>query len=135
MIKEALVKSSLVLLITFAAVLLTSGCKGKRIYVNMLNLSGPWDGTETHPYKTIQEGINAAKSGERVLVMDNAYFENVTLKPGVDLQPWKGTPKIAGSQGSPTILAKGNNAIVGFVIRGGSTGIKIDLEEFRGHLI
>lgn len=93
----------------------------------MLNLSGPWDGTETNPFKTIQDGINAAKSGERVLVMDNAYFENVTLKEGVDLEPWKGTPKIAGSSGSPTILAKGDNTIAGFVIRGGDAGIKVEL--------
>jgi hypothetical protein len=125
--KEIFVKISLVLLTFYVGLFLILGCTTKSIYVNMLNLTGPWDGTETHPYKTIQDGINAAKSGERVLVMDNAYFENITLKEGVDLEPWKGTPKIAGSSGSPTILAKGDNAIVGFVIRGGDAGIKVEL--------
>ncbi len=119
-------KTSQFLLTACVALLLLPGCKPDRVYVNMLNLSGPWDGSEAHPYKTIQEGINNAKSGDRVLVMDNAYFENVTLKAGVDLESWKGTPKLAGTLTAPTILAKGDNAIVGLMIRGGTAGIKVE---------
>lgn len=118
-------KTSQFLLAVCVALLLLPGCKPDRVYVNMLNLSGPWDGSEAHPYKTIQDGIKNAKTGDRVLVMDNAYFENVTLKAGVDLESWKGTPKLAGTLSGPTILAKGDNAIVGLMIRGGTAAISV----------
>jgi parallel beta-helix repeat protein len=46
---------------------------GKTIYVNCNNTQGPWDGTLEHPYRTIQDGVNASKNGDTVFVFEGNY--------------------------------------------------------------
>ena len=42
------------------------------IYVDASNTSGPWNGTWSYPYRTIQDGIDAAQDDE-VVVADGTY--------------------------------------------------------------
>ena len=51
------------------------------IYVDDSNVSGIEDGTQTYPYNTIQEGVDAATAGYEVWVDDsgNAYTEQVIM--------------------------------------------------------
>lgn len=58
---------------------------GSTIYVDANNMSGIEDGTQAHPYNTIQEGLGVALSGDTVRTAAATYFENITLKDGVTL--------------------------------------------------
>lgn len=49
------------------------------LYVDASNTGGPWDGSQPHPYRTIQDGINASLSGDTVIVAPEHYYENVIL--------------------------------------------------------
>lgn len=100
-------------------------------YVDQSNTSGPWTGTEDAPFRTIQEGLNAAGRGDRVLVNGGYYDENVTMRRGAKLLPWEArlspSVTIVGAAGAPVIRATGDNVITGLVIQGGSAGIGMDL--------
>ncbi|MBN1796493.1 MAG: C10 family peptidase [Sedimentisphaerales bacterium] len=45
---------------------------------------GMENGTEDYPFSTIQRGINAGKSGMKVIVKPNIYYENIDFK-GIDI--------------------------------------------------
>jgi parallel beta-helix repeat protein len=47
----------------------------KTIYVDDNNTEGPWDGTLEHPYRTIQDGVNASHNGDTVFVFNGYYYE------------------------------------------------------------
>jgi hypothetical protein len=40
------------------------GTAGATIYVDDDNVAGPWDGTLSFPYRTIQDGINNTSEGD-----------------------------------------------------------------------
>lgn len=118
--------------ITLVIMLLTLGCESEIIHVDKSNTTGPWDGTIKHPYKTVQNGLNAAKADKRYIVEvhGGVYKENVAMKPGIVLREASKstTVVIQGSTGSPTISAKDGCAIASLVIEGGSVGVLIELE-------
>ena len=49
------------------------------VYVDDDNIAGPWDGTITYPYQTIQDGIDAVTSST-VYVFSGTYMENIVIK-------------------------------------------------------
>jgi hypothetical protein len=49
------------------------------IYVDAANEGGTEDGSQSNPYGTIQEGINACSNGDVVDIAAGTYNENVTL--------------------------------------------------------
>lgn len=59
---------------------------GTTVFVDADNTSGVEDGSAANPFNTIQEGIDAATSGDVVGVAEGVYVENVVhTKDGVDL--------------------------------------------------
>lgn len=52
---------------------------GTTIYVDDSNTAGPWDGTVDFPYKTINEGINAASANDTIFVFSGTYYENILI--------------------------------------------------------
>jgi hypothetical protein len=53
------------------------------VYVDDSNTSGLEDGTEAHPFNTIQEGVNLAGPGDTVRVLGGYYPENVVVVKGI----------------------------------------------------
>ncbi len=56
------------------------------VYVDINNNSGIEDGTETHPYNTINEGIEAALPGKSVIVKAGTYQEQIVINKEIILQ-------------------------------------------------
>ncbi len=52
---------------------------GNTIYVDVNNTTGIEDGSELHPYSTIQAGVNNSSSGDIVYVVPGIYHEMVGL--------------------------------------------------------
>ncbi|MBU4562719.1 right-handed parallel beta-helix repeat-containing protein [bacterium] len=56
------------------------------IYVDIGNTSGIEDGTQTHPFNSITEGIEAVASGKSVVVAAGTYNEQLIINKGIDLR-------------------------------------------------
>ena len=50
------------------------------IYVDDDNINGPWDGTQEHPFKNIQDGINQTSNDVTVFVHNGFYQENLIVE-------------------------------------------------------
>ncbi len=56
------------------------------IYVDAGNATGTEDGTKTHPFHTIAEGIDAVAPGKSVIVSAGTYNEQLVVNKGIALQ-------------------------------------------------
>jgi len=56
------------------------------IYVNEDNVSGIEDGTQTHPFNSITEGIEAVAPRKSVMVATGTYNEQLIINKGIDLR-------------------------------------------------
>ena len=56
------------------------------IYVDAGNTTGTEDGTKTHPFKTITEGLIAVSPGKSVMVAAGTYNEQLIINKGITLQ-------------------------------------------------
>ncbi|MEM4258645.1 MAG: NosD domain-containing protein [Candidatus Thermoplasmatota archaeon] len=53
------------------------------IYVDDSNTAGPWDGSQDHPYRYIQDGIDHATAGDTVFVFNGTYPENIDIPKAI----------------------------------------------------
>jgi len=54
-------------------------------YVNGSNIDGPWNGTLGHPYRYIQEAVDASGDGDTVFVCHGIYDEDVVIDRSLSL--------------------------------------------------
>ncbi len=99
------------------------------IYVDDSNTEGPWDGSIQYPYRTIQDGIQAADDGDTVYVFNGTYTENINIDKSLSLiGENKHNTIIDGHQEGCSInLVSENAAIKKFTIIGGG----FDTDDFR----
>ena len=120
-------------IIMFSAFVFTSCVPNDYIHVDKNNTSGPWDGTKTHPFAKIQQGLNKAVAlkYDGVIVHSGVYNENVILEDNMSLIGDKNTAPsfINGNISSPTITLKGRNYVSDLSIGGGSVGIYVDVDK------
>jgi hypothetical protein len=100
------------------------------IWVDWRNVAGPWDGSPTNPYQTIQDGIDAAPDGSIVMVRSGTYTgaENKELDFGgkaIIVRAQQGAPDTTidcegAGRGFYFHTGEGNASVVdGFTITGG----------------
>ena len=51
----------------------------KIIYVDDDNTEGPWDGTQEHPYSSIQDAINNTYEHDTIFVYNGTYKKNIAI--------------------------------------------------------
>lgn len=86
--RRVLLLISTVLLLALTSVFTTDNCTASSvtIYVDDSNTDGPWNGTQDYPYRSIQDGINAASSGDTIYVLSGTYNENIEINENIALQ-------------------------------------------------
>lgn len=100
---------------------------GDKIYVNE-DASGTQNGSSSHPYKTIWQGLDKAHDGDEVIVAKGTYKERVTIPKGVKLSgAGKGKTIIKSSERNddPVINMKDGSTIWGVTIKNGEIGIYV----------
>jgi parallel beta-helix repeat protein len=76
---------------------------GTTIYVDDDNVSGPWDGTVSHPYQNITSGLEHASDGDTIFVLNGMYNESVVVNKSVTLKG-DSKPMIKGTSSWGTIF-------------------------------
>jgi parallel beta-helix repeat protein len=94
------------------------------IYVDDDNTSGPWDGTQAHPFQNIQDGIDNANPRDTVFVLNGTYYENVLVDKSIFLtgQDRENTVVDAGGAGTVIYISVDSVNVSGFTIRNSGTG-------------
>jgi len=108
------------------------------IWVDDKNTSGPWDGTQSHPYQGIQEGVDVSQDDDTIMVLPGNYNdENIATNGKAIRVTSRGGPDstIIGLGAEPTGIygfyfnesGEGSNTVIeGFKIINGSGGVYID---------
>jgi hypothetical protein len=99
--------------------------------------SGMEDGSRSHPYDTISEGLDHADDGDEVEVEKGTYEENITLPKGVWLYGAGGDRDDvvikANHDDKPTVEMKHDSKLSDVTVRGGRHGVRI-LEDSKARL-
>ena len=93
------------------------------IYVDEANISGIEDGTETHPFDTITEGIDVVAPGKSVVVAAGIYNEQLIINKEIALQGvGRESTSISGFEytGNLITITADDVTISGFTIDGKS---------------
>ena len=99
------------------------------VYVDDSNTSGPWDGTQASPYKTIQDGLDNVAEEGAVYVAPGNYNETIDIDFGLSTTSFdligsgSGSTVINGSgHTDPVVAIYGNGwvTIEGFTITNGT---------------
>ena len=72
--------------LAFFKVNINAKAAGATIYVDDDNTTGPWDGTQEHPYQNITSGLEHASYGDTVYVSSGMYTENVVVSKSITLR-------------------------------------------------
>jgi parallel beta-helix repeat protein len=94
------------------------------IYVDVGNTSGIEDGTQTHPFNTVNEGLIAVTSGKSVVVSVGTYNEQLIINKEITLQgaSWDDTFITGSGLTGNLITIEADHVIInGFTIDGGSS--------------
>jgi len=90
-------KKTILLSIFFSIVFLSTTCSATlttndetSILIDVIiidddNTAGPWDGTVDHPYVTISDGINNAKNGDILYVLNGTYNEQIEIDKNLQI--------------------------------------------------
>ncbi|MBA7497276.1 hypothetical protein ES704_00004 [subsurface metagenome] len=104
------------------------------IYVDAANATGIEDGTKTHPFNTVTEGIIAVSPGKSVIVATGTYYEQLIINKSITLQGVsQDNTFISGSglTGNLITIEADNITITGFTIDGsGSTSIGLYFDSY-----
>jgi len=104
------------------------------IYVNITNATGIEDGTQTHPFNTITEGISEVAPGKSVMVAAGTYNEQLIINKSITLQgASQDNTFITGSGLTENLISleADNITISGFTIDGdSSTSVGIYFENY-----
>lgn len=73
------------------------------LYVDDDNIAGPWDGSNNHPYKNIQDAINKSFPGYTIFVKNGFYNENLLINKTLTLD---------GEDENNTVINGNNNGDV-----------------------
>ena len=97
------------------------------IYVDATNTSGIEDGTQTHPFNTITEGVSAVTPGKSVMVAAGTYNEQLIINKSIALKGEdKDTTFINGTGLTENLITveADNLTITNFTIDGASSAAK-----------
>jgi parallel beta-helix repeat protein len=77
----------------------------KTIYVDDDNTVGPWDGTQDHPFRYIQNGVDASSEDDTIFVYNGFYQEDLKIDKSVVLIGEDNTStKIYGRGGNTQLI-------------------------------
>jgi parallel beta-helix repeat protein len=103
------------------------------VYVDKTNTEEPWDGTQEHPYESIQEGITYTKTGGTLYVSQGTYYENFSLDKKISIIGEDRTNTIIDGEYTDIVVEinEDETTITGFTIRNSNgykdnAGIKIN---------
>jgi parallel beta-helix repeat protein len=90
---------------------------GATIYVDDSNTTGPWDGTQEHPYQNITSGVEHASYGDTVNVSSGTYTENVVVNKSITLRG-NSKPVIDGMGGTGIDVTLYDDFVYGVTVDG-----------------
>jgi hypothetical protein len=96
----------------------------QNIYVDINNNTGVEDGTETHPFNTIKEGIEAASAGTTVFIKQGTYIPD---------ESWSGNDHTLLLKAGVSLLGENrdNTIISGIVVDQQASNLSIGLEKLK----
>jgi nitrous oxidase accessory protein NosD len=116
------------------SVIAANNLQVRTIYVDDDNSEGPWEGSIEYPYRTIQDGINNASSGDTIFVYNGLYYENVSVNKTINLIGENKNNTIIDSNGGCEINILADFVLIkGFTLQNGWVGISC--ETFGGNTI
>ena len=122
--KKSLV--SVIMLFIFLPFFVFSSHSGD-IYVNA-KASGTQNGSKSHPFRTINQALEKADSGDKIHVAQGEYEENITLKKNIKLygEDKNNTIIKAKKDKWSTVFVENDSKIDNFTIKGGENGIWVE---------
>jgi len=65
-------------------------------YVDLANVSGPWDGSPARPFQFVAEAYAAAAAGDSIIIHAGVYSENIIMTKQLRIESEGGVVRIGG---------------------------------------